>query len=102
MICNKCEIEKRIFEYNKCNQSCVSYIGPTGPTGPTGPSGGPTGPTGPQGNPGPTGCEADCEAAVREYLPVGTDARITSGGQTVAQGTILINEFGMVVVVGPN
>ena len=52
--------------------------------------------------PEPTGCEADCEAAVREYLPVGTDARITSGGQTVAQGTILINEFGMVVVVGPN
>lgn len=50
--------------------------------------------------PVPTGCAADCEAAVRSYLPVGTTgAAIKAGGQTVAQGTVLRNEFGMLVLV---
>lgn len=53
--------------------------------------------------PAPEGCGKDCEAAVRSYLPVGTTGvDINSGGQTVAQGTVLKNEFGMLVVVGPN
>lgn len=49
------------------------------------------------------GCDANCEAAIREYLPVGTsDVDINAGGQTVAQGTVLKNEFCMVVIVGNN
>jgi hypothetical protein len=48
-------------------------------------------------------CGANCEAAIREYLPVGTPSvDINSGGQTVAQGTVLKSEFGMVVIVGNN
>lgn len=57
----------------------------------------------PAPSPLPTGCDADCEAAIRNYLPVGTaSVDINSGGQTVAQGTILRSEYGMVVVVGNN
>ena len=53
--------------------------------------------------PAPEGCGADCEAAVRSYLPVGTTGvDINAGGQTVAQGTVLRNEFGMLVLVGNN
>ena len=38
-----------------------------------------------------------------KYLPVGTPSvDINSGGQTVAQGTVLKSEFGMVVIVGNN
>jgi len=48
-------------------------------------------------------CDADCEAAARQYLPVNTPSvDINAGGQTVAQGTVLRSEFGMVVIVGPN
>ena len=51
----------------------------------------------------PTGCDANCKAAARSYLPVGTtNVDINAGGQTVAQGTILKSEYGMVVVVGNN
>lgn len=50
-------------------------------------------------SPMPGGCGADCQNAIREYLPVGTTcAEISSGGQTVAQGTVLKNEFGMLVL----
>ena len=53
--------------------------------------------------PTPEGCGADCQNAIRAYLPVGTSGvDINAGGQTVAQGTVLKNEFGMLVVVGPN
>ena len=53
--------------------------------------------------PAPTGCDANCEAAVRAYLPAGTkSASISSGGQTVAQGKVLRNEYGMLVIVGSN
>ncbi len=52
--------------------------------------------------PAPEGCGADCESAIRSFLPVGTDADINAGGQTVAQGTVRINEFGVLVLVGPN
>ena len=53
--------------------------------------------------PAPTGCDADCQNAIRAYLPVGTTGvNIKAGGQTVGQGTVLKNEFGMVVLVGNN
>lgn len=53
--------------------------------------------------PTPTGCDANCEAAIRSYLPAGTPSvDINAGGQMVAQGTILRSEYGMVVVVGNN
>ena len=49
------------------------------------------------------GCDTDCENASRLYLPVGTaGAEINAGGQTVANGSVLISEVGMVVIVGPN
>lgn len=48
-------------------------------------------------------CSLNCEEAIREYLPVGTtNVDINAGGQTVAQGTVLKSEFGMVVIVGNN
>ena len=51
----------------------------------------------------PTGCDANCENAIRTYLPVGTeDVGINASGQTVASGTVIKSEFGMVVLVGPN
>ncbi|MFQ8599733.1 MAG: hypothetical protein ACLSAP_03505 [Oscillospiraceae bacterium] len=53
--------------------------------------------------PAPEGCGADCQNAVRTYLPVGTaSVDINAGGQTVAQGTVIANEYGMLVLVGPN
>lgn len=53
--------------------------------------------------PAPTGCGAACESAIRSYLPTGTTGvDINSGGQTVGKGTVIRNEFGMVVLVGPN
>lgn len=55
----------------------------------------------PAPTPTPTGCDANCEAAIRSYLPVGTTGvDINAGGQTVAQGTVLRSEYGMVVIVG--
>ena len=57
----------------------------------------------PTPDPAPTGCDADCQAAVRSYLPVGTkNVSINAGGQTVGSGTVLRNEFGMIVLVGSN
>ncbi len=57
----------------------------------------------PAPNPISPGCDANCENAIRSYLPVGTpNVDINAGGQTVAQGTILKSEYGMVVVVGNN
>ena len=57
----------------------------------------------PAPTPAPTGCDADCQAAIRAYLPVGTaGVDINAGGQTVAQGTVLRNEFGVLVLAGSN
>ena len=51
----------------------------------------------------PTGCDSDCESAIRTYLPVETKSvSIKAGGQTVATGTVLKSEYGMVVIVGNN
>lgn len=53
--------------------------------------------------PAPTGCGAACESAIRSYLPTGTTGvDVNAGGQTVGKGTVIRNEFGMVVLVGPN
>lgn len=57
----------------------------------------------PEPVPAPEGCGANCQAAIRTYLPVGTSGvLIKVGGQTVGQGSVIKNEFGMLVVVGPN
>ncbi len=49
------------------------------------------------------GCDADCEEAIRGYIPAGTQSvDIKAGGQTVANGDVLINEPGIVVVTDPN
>lgn len=57
----------------------------------------------PTPDPLPTGCDANCEAAIQSYLPVGTqNVDINAGGQTVAQGDVLISEYGMVVITGNN
>lgn len=56
---------------------------------------------GPQ--PAASGCHADCDRAIRQYLPVGTGcAQISAGGQTVAQGAVIKNEFGMLVLACNN
>lgn len=57
----------------------------------------------PSPEPLPSGCDATCETALRSYLPVGASGvSINAGGQTVAQGTVLKSEYGMVVIVGNN
>lgn len=49
------------------------------------------------------GCDQNCENALRSYLPVGTSSvSIQAGTRTVATGTILKSEPGMVVVVSNN
>ena len=55
----------------------------------------------PAPTPAPEGCGADCQNAIRAYLPVNTSGvTIKAGGQTVAQGSVRISEFGMLVIVG--
>ena len=57
----------------------------------------------PAPSPAPEGCGADCQNAVRVYLPAGTTGvNVKAGGQTVAQGTVLQNQYGMLVLAGPN
>lgn len=57
----------------------------------------------PAPEPLPIGYGADCQNAIRACLPVGTGGvNIRAGGQTVVQGTVLINESDMLVLVGPN
>lgn len=57
----------------------------------------------PAPTPLPTGCDANCEAAIQAYLPVNTTGvSINAGGQTVGQGTVHVSEFGIVVLVGEN
>lgn len=57
----------------------------------------------PTPSPAPEGCGADCQNAIRAYVPVGTaSVSVKAGGQTVGQGTVIRNEFGMLVLVGSN
>ena len=57
----------------------------------------------PAPTPAPTGCSANCHNAIRSYLPVDTEnATVEAGGQEIANGTVLKNEYGMLVLVGTN
>ncbi len=45
------------------------------------------------------GCKTDCEAAIRSYLPKGTEkVNLTAGQKTVAEGTVNKSEYGMIVI----
>lgn len=48
--------------------------------------------------PSPIGCCSDCDAAFRQLLPIGTNTSIISNTQTPAQGTVIRNEYGMIVL----
>lgn len=52
----------------------------------------------PEPVPAPTDCCADCEAAIRSLLPVGTDVSIITNAQTPSVGTVIRNEYGMIVL----
>ena len=53
----------------------------------------------PEPVPVPADCCADCEATIRSLLPVGTsDVVITTSTQTPSTGTVIINEYGMIVL----
>lgn len=49
--------------------------------------------------PTPTGCCADCDAAIRSRLPVGTnDILIIANTQVPSRGDVIKNEYGMIVL----
>ena len=53
----------------------------------------------PEPTPIPTDCCADCEAAIRSGLPVGTpDVIIITSARTPLVGTVIRNEYGMIVL----
>ncbi|MBO1720084.1 collagen-like protein [Extibacter sp. GGCC_0201] len=53
----------------------------------------------PEPVPVPADCCADCEATIRSLLPVGTsDVVITTSTQTPSTGTVIRNEYGMIVL----
>ena len=52
----------------------------------------------PEPVPAPTDCYADCDTIIRSLLPVGTDANITTSTQTPTVGTVIENEYGMIVL----
>lgn len=48
------------------------------------------------------GCSAQREAAVRSFLPVGSaGVSVETGGQSTVQGTVVGNEFGILVLASP-
>lgn len=56
----------------------------------------------PEPNPVPTDCKYDCENAVRDILPVGTTGvNIITNTQIQAQGNVIVNVPGMVVLETP-
>lgn len=57
----------------------------------------------PSPNPIPTGCCTDCEETIRSLLPIGTaNASIITNTQIPSQGTVIKNEYGMVVLADTN
>lgn len=53
----------------------------------------------PEPVPAPTDCCADCEAIIRSLLPVGSpDVSIVTSTQTPSTGTVIRNEYGMIVL----
>lgn len=54
-------------------------------------------------DPLPTGCCADCDAAFRSRLPIGTaNANIITNTQIQSQGNVIRNEYGVIVLNNPN
>ncbi len=45
----------------------------------------------------PQGCDTNTEVAVRDYLPIGTDAAVHFGLFFSVTGTVIKNEYGMIV-----
>lgn len=52
----------------------------------------------PEPVPAPTDCCADCEAAIQSLLPAGTNTSIITNTQTASTGTVVRNEYGMIVL----
>lgn len=53
----------------------------------------------PEPVPAPADCCADCESTIRSLLPVGTpNATITTSTQPPSVGTVIRNEYGMIVL----
>nr|WP_308054077.1 collagen-like protein [Enterocloster lavalensis] len=53
----------------------------------------------PEPVPAPTDCCSDCESTIRSRLPVGTpNVSIITNTQTPSTGTVIRNEFGMIVL----
>ncbi|SCJ38799.1 Uncharacterised protein [uncultured Eubacterium sp.] len=53
----------------------------------------------PEPVPAPTDCCADCESTIRSLLPVGTpDVTIITNTQTPSVGTVIRNEYGIIVL----
>ena len=53
----------------------------------------------PEPVPAPTDCCSDCESTIRSRLPVGTsNVSIITSTQTPSTGTVIRNEFGMIVL----
>ena len=53
----------------------------------------------PEPVPAPTDCCSDCESTIRSRLPVGTpNVSINTSTQTPSTGTVIRNEFGMIVL----
>ena len=52
----------------------------------------------PEPVPVPTDCYADCESTIRSRLPVGTDVNVITNTQTPSGGTVIRNEYGMIVL----
>lgn len=54
-------------------------------------------------SPLPNTCDIDCEQAIRQGLPVGTEhVNIRAGGSSTGNGTVIKNEFGIIVLAGSN
>ncbi|MEG1027749.1 MAG: collagen-like protein, partial [Oscillospiraceae bacterium] len=47
-------------------------------------------------------CGADCNSAIRAYIPIDTNAKIKADGKTVADGKVVANADGMIVTVNEN
>ena len=53
----------------------------------------------PEPDPLPTDCKVDCDRAIREVLPVGTQgANIVTNTQVQSQGNVIVNQPSMVVL----
>ena len=56
----------------------------------------------PEPEPLPTDCKADCDSAIRDALPVGTEnVSIITNTQISLQGNVIVNEPGMIVLQNP-